>query len=84
MKNLARYGVEAGNLNREFSRFRQVHRIERLLHTNLLGSIVFAKAVIPHMRRQGGGRILQISSEQSQMAYPGLSLQLFVPWTYLG
>ena len=45
----------------------ELSRIERLLDTNLLGSIVFAKAVIPHMRKQGGGRILQISSEQSQM-----------------
>jgi short-subunit dehydrogenase len=26
------------------------------------------------MRKQGGGRILQISSEQSQMAYPGMSV----------
>jgi NADP-dependent 3-hydroxy acid dehydrogenase YdfG len=44
------------------------------LDTNLLGSIVFAKAVIPYMRKQGGGRVLQISSEQSQMAYPGMSV----------
>jgi len=36
----------------------ELPRIERLLDTNLLGSIVFAKAVIPHMRKQGGGRIL--------------------------
>ena len=52
----------------------EVPRIERLLDTNLLGSIVFAKAVIPHMRKQDGGRILQISSEQSQMSYPGMSV----------
>jgi NADP-dependent 3-hydroxy acid dehydrogenase YdfG len=52
----------------------ELPRIERLLDTNLLGSIVFAKAVIPHMRKQRGGRILQISSEQSQMAYSGMSV----------
>ena len=50
----------------------ELPRIERLLDTNLLGSIVFAKAVIPHMRKQGGGRILQISS--AAMANPGMSI----------
>ena len=58
----------------------EVPRIERLLDTNLLGSIVFAKAVIPHMRKQGGGRILQISSEQSQMSYPGMSVYATTKW----
>ena len=58
----------------------ELPRIERLLDTNLLGSIVFAKAVIPHMRKQGGGRILQISSEQSQMAYPGMSVYATTKW----
>jgi NADP-dependent 3-hydroxy acid dehydrogenase YdfG len=51
----------------------ELPRIERMFDTNLLGSIVFAKAVIPHMRG-GRCRILQISSEQSHMAYPGMSL----------
>jgi NAD(P)-dependent dehydrogenase (short-subunit alcohol dehydrogenase family) len=58
----------------------ELPRIERLLDTNLLGSIVFAKAIIPHMRKQGGGRILQISSEQSQMAYPGMSIYATTKW----
>jgi NAD(P)-dependent dehydrogenase (short-subunit alcohol dehydrogenase family) len=58
-----------------------VPRIECLLDTNLLGSIVFAKAVIPHMRKQGGGRILQISSEQRQMAYPGMSVYATTKWS---
>ena len=58
----------------------ELPRIERLLDTNLLGSIAFAKAVIPHMREQGGGRILQISSEQSQMAYPGMSIYATTKW----
>jgi NAD(P)-dependent dehydrogenase (short-subunit alcohol dehydrogenase family) len=58
----------------------ELPRIERLVDTNLLGSIVFAKAVIPHMRKQGGGRILQISSEQSQMAYPGMSVYATTKW----
>ena len=54
--------------------------LKRQPDTNLLGSIVFAKAVIPHMRKQGGGRILQISSEQSQMAYPGMSVYATTKW----
>jgi NAD(P)-dependent dehydrogenase (short-subunit alcohol dehydrogenase family) len=32
------------------------------------------------MRKQGGGRILQISSEQSQMAYPGMSVYATTKW----
>jgi NAD(P)-dependent dehydrogenase (short-subunit alcohol dehydrogenase family) len=58
----------------------ELPRIQRLLDTNLLGSIVFAKAVIPHMRKRGGGRIVQISSEQSQMAYPGMSIYITTKW----
>lgn len=56
----------------------ELPRIERLLDTNLLGSIVFAKAVIPHMRKQGGGRIVQISS--AAMANPGMSIYVTTKW----
>jgi NAD(P)-dependent dehydrogenase (short-subunit alcohol dehydrogenase family) len=37
-------------------------QIERQLKTNLLGSIQVARAAIPNLRQQGGGRIIQISS----------------------
>ncbi len=47
---------------------------EKIIATNLTGSIAFIKAVLPHMRKQGGGRIIQISSYGGQVAYPSNSL----------
>jgi NAD(P)-dependent dehydrogenase (short-subunit alcohol dehydrogenase family) len=41
-----------------------------IVDTNLLGSIALIRAALPHLRRQGGGRILQVSSEGGQIAYP--------------
>ena len=38
--------------------------------TNLTGSIRVIRAALPHLRRQGGGRILQLSSVGGQMAFP--------------
>jgi NAD(P)-dependent dehydrogenase (short-subunit alcohol dehydrogenase family) len=48
--------------------------IRHLLDTNLLGSILMVKVILPHLRAQGGGRILQVSSALGQLAIPGLSL----------
>jgi NAD(P)-dependent dehydrogenase (short-subunit alcohol dehydrogenase family) len=49
-------------------------QIRRQIDTNLLGSIEVIRAAIPHLRAQGGGRILQVSSEGGQYAYPGYGL----------
>jgi NAD(P)-dependent dehydrogenase (short-subunit alcohol dehydrogenase family) len=49
-------------------------QIERLLDTNVLGSIQLIRAALPHLRQQGGGRILQLSSMGGQITFPGLSL----------
>lgn len=38
-------------------------QIDQQIATNLTGSIQTIRAVLPHLRRQGGGRILQLSSE---------------------
>ena len=51
-----------------------LEEIDRILNTNLRGSIAFIRAAIPHLRKQGGGRIIQISSYGGQVAYPGNSL----------
>lgn len=48
--------------------------INLILATDLTGSIQMIRAVVPHMRKQGGGRIIQISSYGGQVAYPGNSL----------
>jgi NAD(P)-dependent dehydrogenase (short-subunit alcohol dehydrogenase family) len=55
-------------------------QIDRQIATNLTGSIQLIRAVLPHLRRQGGGRIVQISSEGGQMAYPGFSLYHATKW----
>jgi NAD(P)-dependent dehydrogenase (short-subunit alcohol dehydrogenase family) len=49
-------------------------QIEHHLATNLLGSIALARAALPHLRAQGGGRIIQISTYGGQAANPGASL----------
>ncbi|RFU45288.1 SDR family oxidoreductase [Paraburkholderia sp. DHOC27] len=55
-------------------------QIERQIATNLVGSIQFIRAVLPHLRVQGGGRIVQVSSEGGQYAYPGFSLYHATKW----
>ena len=49
-------------------------QIERQIATNLAGSIQLIRAVLPYLREQGGGRIVQVSSEGGQIAYPNFSL----------
>ncbi|WNL38293.1 SDR family oxidoreductase [Halomonas sp. PAMB 3232] len=55
-------------------------QIERQLTTNLSGSIQLIRAVLPHLREQGGGRIVQVSSEGGQIAYPCFSLYHASKW----
>ena len=54
--------------------------IEGMIATNLTGSIQLARAVVPHLRAQGGGRILQISSMGGQMSFPGFSIYHTTKW----
>jgi len=55
-------------------------QIERQIATNLTGSIQVIRAALPHRRRQGGGRIVQVSSEGGQIAYPNFSLYHATKW----
>jgi NAD(P)-dependent dehydrogenase (short-subunit alcohol dehydrogenase family) len=55
-------------------------QIDRQLATNLTGSIQLIRASLPHLRAQGGGRIVQVSSEGGQIAYPGFSLYHASKW----
>lgn len=48
--------------------------IDLIMATNLTGSIQMIRAVIPFMRKQNGGHIIQISSYGGQVAYPGNSM----------
>ncbi|WP_397474193.1 SDR family oxidoreductase [Pusillimonas sp.] len=55
-------------------------QIDRQIATNLVGSIQLIRAVLPHLREQGGGRIVQLSSEGGQIAYPNFSLYHATKW----
>ncbi len=48
--------------------------IDKIIATNLTGSIAFIRSMLPGMRKQGGGRIIQISSYGGQVAYAANSL----------
>lgn len=54
--------------------------IERQIATNLTGSIQLIRSALPHLRAQGGGRIVQLSSEGGQIAYPGFGLYHATKW----
>ena len=55
-------------------------QIRQQLDTNLTGSIQVIRAVLPHLRAQGGGRILQLSSEGGQIAYPNFGYYHATKW----
>lgn len=55
-------------------------QVEGVIATNLVGSIRLARAAAEHLREQGGGRILQVSSMGGQMAFPGFSLYHASKW----
>lgn len=48
--------------------------VRDIIDTNLVGSIQLIKSALPHLRTQGGGRIIQLSSYGGQVAFPGNSL----------
>lgn len=55
-------------------------QIEQQLQTNLVGAIQVIRACLPFLREQGGGRVLQVSSEGGQLAYPNFSLYHASKW----
>jgi NAD(P)-dependent dehydrogenase (short-subunit alcohol dehydrogenase family) len=55
-------------------------QIRRVLDTNLLGSIHVIRAALPHLRAQGRGRILQVSSAGGQTTYPNFSYYHASKW----
>ena len=55
-------------------------QITQQINTNLTGSIQLIRAALPRLRAQGGGRILQVSSEGGQVAYPNFSLYHATKW----
>ena len=55
-------------------------QIERQIATNLTAPIQLLRACLPHLRAQGGGRIIQVSSEGGQVTYPGFGLYHATKW----
>jgi len=55
-------------------------QIDAIIATNLVGSIQFIRAVLPHMRAARRGRIIQLSSYGGQVAFPGNSLYHATKW----
>jgi NAD(P)-dependent dehydrogenase (short-subunit alcohol dehydrogenase family) len=55
-------------------------QIDRMIATNLVGSIQLIRAVLPHLRALGGGRIIQISSYGGKVAFPGNSMYHVTKW----
>jgi NAD(P)-dependent dehydrogenase (short-subunit alcohol dehydrogenase family) len=55
-------------------------QIERQIATNLTAPIQFIRACLPHLRHQGGGRIVQVSSEGGQTTYPAFGLYHTTKW----
>jgi len=54
--------------------------IEQMIATNLTGSIQLARAAVPHLRAQGGGLLLQMSSMGAHLAFPAFSLYHVTKW----
>jgi NADP-dependent 3-hydroxy acid dehydrogenase YdfG len=59
-------------------------QIRHQIDTNIIGSIQVIRAALPHLRAQGGGRILQLSSAGGQTTYPNFSYYHTTKWAVEG
>lgn len=57
---------------------------QRVIATNLSGPFLLCKAVLPHMRAQGGGRIVNIVSTAAKRTWPNASAYHASKWGLLG
>ncbi|MFC8661285.1 SDR family oxidoreductase [Streptomyces sp. NPDC057199] len=55
-------------------------QVDHIIATNLTGSITLIRAALPHLRVQGGGRIVQMSTYGGQVAFPGNSMYHATKW----
>jgi NAD(P)-dependent dehydrogenase (short-subunit alcohol dehydrogenase family) len=55
-------------------------QVEAMIATNLTASIQLARAVIPYLRDQGGGQLMQLSSMGGLIAFPAFSLYHATKW----
>nr|WP_087574134.1 glucose 1-dehydrogenase [Sphingomonas sp. CDS-1] len=59
-------------------------RLEKLMAVNLIGPILAMQAVLPHMRQQGGGAIVNISSVNGLRGTAGMSAYDATKWALRG
>jgi NAD(P)-dependent dehydrogenase (short-subunit alcohol dehydrogenase family) len=55
-------------------------QVETMIATNLTASIQLARAVVPHLRAQGGGLLVQLSSMGGHIAFPAFSMYHATKW----
>lgn len=55
-------------------------QVERQIRTNLTGPVHLARALLPHLRAQGHGRIIQISSVGGQCTMAGTAVYNATKW----
>jgi NAD(P)-dependent dehydrogenase (short-subunit alcohol dehydrogenase family) len=56
----------------------------RQIETNFLGTVYVTKAAVPILRKQGGGRIIQISSLGGRIGSPGMTAYQSAKWAVGG
>jgi short-subunit dehydrogenase len=55
-------------------------QIDQMIATNLTASVQLARAAVPHLRAQGGGLLMQMSSMGGQTAFPAFSIYHVTKW----
>jgi NAD(P)-dependent dehydrogenase (short-subunit alcohol dehydrogenase family) len=55
-------------------------QIADIINTNLIGSIQVVRAALPHLRAQGGGRLIQLSTYGGQAVNPGAGMYHASKW----
>ena len=55
-------------------------QVEQMIAANLTAAIHLARMAVPHLRRQGGGRLMQLSSMGGHIAFPAFSLYHATKW----
>lgn len=89
-KAVAKFGkIDVLANNAGFGHFGFVEEISETeareqIETNVFGSLWMIQAVLPYMRKQNGGRILQVSSIGGVMAFPSLSIYHASKWAVEG
>lgn len=55
-------------------------QIDGMIATNLTAAIQLARAAVPHLRVQGGGLLMQMSSMGGQITFPAFSMYHVTKW----